>query len=254
MRYIDKYSWRSFLSTSAKNIEEKNGIYYWDINKRKQVLIDRALKNTDIQILKDILPFSFFYFQIEDVLLLKKHFSISKKRDPNIFIPTNTIENLKGRKTRGIRHSLNQCKNLDLSFKENFTDYNDVLKFINVWKYSCGNKYFQSRTGKDKFFFKNSYHKNCINTFLYDKDRLIGYSVLSPPNDKGYSSYVLRKTLCLEFVGLSNYIDIFTFKKGKDLGVKGISLGGGSKKVRNYKLKFPNAIECDTYDGKAISY
>ena len=142
------------------------------------------------------------------------------------------------------------AKNFEIVY--DYKKYDDILLFLERWDDTCGEKHFQSRTGKNKYFFKNNFHKEGISMFIYDGDRMIAFGVLSLPNIDGVSSYVIGKALCYDYKGLSEYADVKLYEIGRNNGVKEVNLGGGKDSVVFYKMKFPNAYRIESFDIKAV--
>jgi len=251
MKYINKYSWKSFLSTQSKTVLEKDGIFCWKTRKNNQLSADHPLTPADLPTLVSLAPFNFFYFTAEDVAFLKNNgFSVIARKDPDITIPIKDI-NLAGRKYHGIRGAINKAKTYNLTCQDNFNDYTDVKNMLEKWSNTCGEKYFQDRSGKHKYFFLNNLHQNCINLFLYDGYELVSFAVVSPPDEANCCSYISGKALCANYPGLSEYTDVLIYKKIQSLGAEFISLGGGAKTLRSYKMKFPGAFALISFDGTA---
>jgi hypothetical protein len=257
--YINEYSWRSFLGIQAKNISYNDKFISWEINKKRQLIKTNNLCEDDLLFIKSIVPFSFFYFSKKDVEILeileRDGYSVSARKDPDIIIPVSNI-NYNGKAFRDIRWSINKISKMNIEILSDFKNFDDILKMLTIWGDTSAMKYFQDRSGKNKFFFKNNFHKDCINVFLYDKERLIGFAVLSPPDKSFNCSYIIGKSLCLiknddgvSYSGLSEYIDDLAYRKANELGAKTVNLGGGLKGTCAYKLKFPGAYKSDTYDG-----
>ena len=251
MKYINKYSWKSFLSSQSKAVLEKDGIFCWKTRKNNQLSADHPLTPADLPTLISLAPFNFFYFTAEDVAFLKDNgFSVSARKDPDITIPIKDI-NLAGRKYKDIRNSINKCIKQNFSIQHYFNDYKDILEMLRLWSSTSGSRKFQDRSGKHKYFFSNNLHKDCINVFVYDKDKLIAFAVISPGDDRGNASYVIGKALNIYFPGLSEYTDNLAYKLAEAAGIEYVSLGGGDKSMRNYKMKFPGAMALESYDGTA---
>lgn len=247
MNFINKYSWKSFLSIATKDVKQENGFYWFKTQKSKQLLKDRPLEKSDFEFLKTLMPFNYFYFSLDDINLLQTEFKIEKGKDPDIGIEIQDLS-LRGKKYRDIRNYLNRYEG-KFEILDNFKDIKDIYKMLERWDDTCGDKYFQVRTGKNRYYFSNNFHKGCINTFVYDKDDLISFAILSPGE---CSSYILGKALCLDYHGLSEFTDMVAYKKANLNGVKVVNLGGGSRKLREYKKKFPHSFENETYDGKVL--
>lgn len=247
MPFIDKYSWKVFLSTCAKNVTDNNGIFHWTISNRMQVVTDRPIIISDIEYLKQLAPFNFFYFLKDNIDMLKQNgFSVQCKKNPSVVIPISDL-NFAGAQYKKLRQSVNKAKKYNLTPEINYRKFDDVLTFLEKWKDTCGEKYFQARIGKNKYLLKNNLHQNCRNIFFYDKDDLVSFAVLSPPIN-GLSAYIAGKALCLQYPGLSEFTDVEAYKLVQENTTQ-VNLGGGSKTLRKYKLKFPGAFVEDTCDG-----
>jgi len=233
----------------TKDIKESNGIYSWKVRNNTSIVISRHVLESDIDYLSSFIPFSTYYLPEEDISVLNSYFKIKKAREDSVVIPIENLS-LKGNKFGRIRWAVNHNSKKNFTITNNLYEYEDLLEFINTWDETSGDKYFQVRTGKNKYFFKNLFHKEGISVFVYDVDRLIGWGVLSNPDNNGYSSYVLGKALCLEYSGLSEYVDIKVYEEGIKRGIKFVNLGGGSNNVIGYKLKFPGAYALKTFDVK----
>lgn len=250
MPFIDKYSWKVFLSTCAKNITDQNGIFHWTIYNRRQVVSDRPIIISDIEYLKQLVPFNFFYFSKNNIDLLKQSgFSVQCKKNPSVVIPISNLD-FAGSQYKKIRQSVNKAKKYNLTLENNFRKYDDVLIFLQKWKETCGDKYFQARIGKNKYLLKQNLHQDCRNIFLYDKDDLVSFAVLSPSTN-GLSAYIAGKALCLQYPGLSEFTDVEAYKLVQKDTTQ-VNLGGGGKPLRKYKMKFPGAFLEDTCDGEVI--
>jgi hypothetical protein len=233
----------------TKEIKEYNGIYSWQVKSKTSVVISRPILETDIDYLKHLVPFATYYIPEQETLLLGKYFKIKRTREDSVVIPIENLS-LKGNRFLKIRGSVNYNNKKNFILTSDFYKYEDVLDFINRWDETSGNKYFQVRTGKNKYFFKKGFHREGISLFVYDNSKLIGWGVLSNPDINGYSSYVIGKALCLDYRGLSEYVDIKMYEEGVKHGVKFVNLGGGSSAVIDYKLKFPGSFVLKTFDVK----
>ena len=251
MKYIDKYSWRSFLSTQSKTVLEQDGIFCWRTRKNNQLSSDHLLTDADIPLLQSLTPFNFFYFDPKDVELLKNSgFNVKARKDPDITIPIKHMS-LAGKKFKGLRGSINKAEKYELTIQDHYNNYDDVLEMLKRWSDTSGCKHFQDRSSKHKYFFKENLEKDCINIFMYDKEKLASFAVISPPDNSKCASYVIGKSLCFFYPGLSEFTDWVAYEKAALKGVEYVSLGGGGKSMRNYKMKFPGAFTLESYDGSA---
>ena len=158
---------------------------------------------------------------------------------------------LAGKKFKGLRGSINKAEKYELTIQDHYNNYDDILEMLERWGQTLGVKYFQDRSGKHKYFFKENLEKDCINIFMYDKEKLVSFAVVSPPNSNHCSSYVAGKANSIDFPGLSELTDWLIYEKAALKGVEYVSLGGGGKSMRNYKMKFPGAFALESYDGTA---
>lgn len=244
-------AWKSFLSSMTKNIQEKDGLCSWCVKRNTNFSFGRSLAEEDMPYLRSFIPFSAYYVSTEDVLLLSKYFELKKSKQDSVVIPIENLS-LKGNKFLKIRGSVNRNLKKNFTITNELRCYEDMLAFIKSWDDTCGGKYFQVRTGKNKYFFRNDLHKEGLSLFVYDGEKLIGWGVLSKPDINGYSSYVAGKALCLEYGGLSEYVDIKMYEEAVKQGVKFVNLGGGGPKLLFYKLKFPGAFLLNTFEVKTL--
>lgn len=260
--YINEYSWKSFLGSGAKKITELGKFRHWETQKKRQLIKLGALEESDLIILKDLIPFSFFYFDKEEIKILEKleeeGYEISYHKDPDIILPIEKLD-YSGKSYRDIRWAINKCSKMGFEICDEFKKFEDIEIMIKKWGNSSAEKYFQDRSSKNKFLFKNNWHKDCLNTFIYDKENLIAFAVLSPPDENNSCSYIIGKSLCLlsnnngqKYSGISEYADYLAYCKAQNAGAKLANLGGGAKGACLYKLKFPGAFKSDTWDGKII--
>src|SRR5690606_34869327 len=83
------------------------------------------------------------------------------------------------------------------------------------------------------------------NNFIYDKDKLIAFSVLSPEIK---SSYIIGKALTHIYPGLAEYADDIAYKDALQHGVKEVNLGQSVGGVGVFKNKFPGAKVIPHFD------
>jgi hypothetical protein len=244
-------SWKTFLSSVAKDISINNGIASWTINKKLQLSFNRQLVESDLDYINSLnfKEFSSCYVKKEDISILSKKYIIKKSKEEDIIVPMENFSLVGGKYTQ-IRTAINKNKD-KYTILNDYNDYNDLLKLLNRWDNTSGEKKFQSRVGKNKYFFLNRFHECGICVFIYDKEDMIAFGVLSRPDSYGTSAYVLGKALCYDYRGLSEYADIVLFNKAMEMGIKNINMGGGDNSVINYKLKFPNAYSLIRYNIKA---
>lgn len=246
-------AYKSFLSSVAKDIEEYDGIYSWRIYKNIQVAFTRPIVEKDLVYLNKFNIFSSYYLTVNDISILNSVYSISKSKDNDIVIPVEnfSLDSLSGRKYSDIRHAMNRNIKKNFRICNNFDKIEDILVFLDRWDDTSGEKYFQSRAGKNRYFFRNNFHLEGHSLFIYDNDKIIAFGVLSKVDVDGYSSYVIGKSLCHDYSGISEYADVLIFLIAKDNGIKMVNMGGGVSAVVNYKKKFPNYFELENYDIRA---
>lgn len=233
--YIDSYSWKCLLGPQSKNYQEINGLYLWDVGKKKHFATQRLLTSDDLSLLSDC---SFHYLSEENLNFLLKSKKLQK--DKNISTILN-IQNLSfsGNKFKSIRHALNRGKSYNLTAENNYRKLQDIKDMIEEWSDVLAQKYFRDNSGKNFFFYKNNWHQNCINLFLYDQDKLVSFGSLSP-SQNGYSAYILGKALCHKYYGLSEFTDVELYKKAQTTGIQWVDMGQTQKGLIHYKQKFEN--------------
>lgn len=245
--FMNKQSWKCLLGPMAKNICENNNIFTWTVGKKQHFVSARALNYRDIPLISSLIPCNFYYLSHFNFIFLSKFFKISKSYEPEIIIPISNLS-LNGRKFHGIRNAINKCKKYNITLHENLNNIDDLHDMLEKWSDTLGDKYFQNRSGKNKYFYKNNLHKDCINLFCYKDSSLISFATLSRPNNKE-SSYIIGKALSIHYPGLSEFTDIEIYKKALLYGTDKINLAGGGKNLIKYKSKFPNAYTIMAYDG-----
>lgn len=241
--YINKYSWKCLLGKQSKNIKEENGIYFWEVGKKKHFCTDRILTQEDLSKVKD---HSFHYMTKENINILGK---VTKTKNTSVIIDLDKFT-ISGNKNSGLRHSINLAKKSDLIIQDHFDNIVDVKVMLNEWSEALAEKYFRDFSGKNEYFYSNNFHKDCINLFIYNKDKkLLSFATASVGDN---CSYIIGKALCNKVYGLSEYTDYLLYQKLIDSKVKSINLGQASKGLLFYKMKFPGARQIVHYDGKVI--
>lgn len=256
--FADKYSWKCMLGIMSRDIEENEKYAKWRVGKKQHVVFFDNIKEKDVEEIKELVPFSFHYIGEDDVALLKKHFVVKRSKLPSVYLDLEKTLDLAGRKNKAIRQKYNRIDKLGIEIESDFRKIEDVEAFVKRWSgvdELYADKYFQNHSGKNKFFFSNGFHRDCINVFLYRDDVLLGYGILSPPNEKGFSNYVLGKALYADVPvsGLSEYLDLTLYKKGWESGVRFVNLGASfTKPLLEYKRKFLGQTEFLEYEGKVL--
>jgi len=144
MNYINKYSWKSFLSTATREVHEENGFYWFKTRKNWQLLKDRDLVESDLDFIGTLLPVNFFYFSLKDIFVLKQKYEVSKNKDPDVGIKLDEFI-LRGNKYKDIRNYVNRYNN-KFEILNNYKDIKDIYKMIARWNDTSGDKYYQVRT------------------------------------------------------------------------------------------------------------
>lgn len=249
MSFINKYSWKCLLGSLSKDPKVIGNIATWYVGKnkiKKHFTLLGDLNNNDVLFLKEYGSCNFHYISENNLLILKESFKINKSRYKSTIIDI-TNQQYIGRKYHGIRGAINKNSKLGLTIQSNFNNINDIKSMLDQWSDDSAEKYFRDFSGKNLFFYKQNYHINCLNTFIYDKTKLVAFSSLSPDES---SSYIIGKALCKEYPGLSEYADVISYKRALNKNIKTVNLGQSKGGVGSFKNKFPNTQEIIHYDGK----
>lgn len=239
MSFINKYSWKCLLGKQSKNIKEEDEIYFWDVGKKHHFCTSRDLEEKDISLLNQNI--NFHYLSEQNILFLKQHVKIKKTKNISVVLNISNM-NFAGRKYHGIRYSLNRCNKLDLTIENEPRKIEDVKLMIDEWSNTLCDKYWQDHSGKNLNFISNNFHKNCISKFIYDKNKLIAFGILSP-NQNENCSYIIGKALVKTYPGLSEWTDILLYKEVQKQNIKYVNLGQATKGLIFYKEKFPSSSE-----------
>lgn len=248
--FINSYSWKCLLGSQAKEIKEHDNIYTWKVGKRTHLIVNKELTEADLPTLKEYSPCNFNYMSKENVAFLKKYFKISTSSDRSVIVDLENFS-LDGGEFKKTRQAFNKCKKNNLVVENNFRKLKDVEDMIEEWSNDYTDKYFRDFSGKNYYFYKNNFHQDCINVFIYHEDLLVAYSTLSP-NQNENSSYIIGKALYKRFAGLSEYADIMAYHKAIARGVKKVDMGQAPKNLLKYKMKYPGATIEVNYDGKIL--
>ena len=246
MTFINELSFKCLLGPQSKDVISQNNIFSWKVGKKQHFSVDKDLSVADLDYLKRLAPSNFHYLSENNMLFLKDHFKVKKVKNISIIM---NIEELsfKGNEFKSIRYSLNRCQKNNFSLERNFRSIDDVKKLIEEWSTNYCEKYFRDHSGKNTYFYKNNFHKDCINLFAYQENDLVAFGTLTPPID-GISSYVIGKALYKRAYGLSEFIDVELYKLGQAAGIKQVNLGQASKGLLTYKTKF-NHLSESHFDG-----
>lgn len=248
--FINSYSWKCLLGTQAKEIKESDGIYTWKVGKRNHLVADRKLTEADLATLKEHTPCNFNYMSKDNVAFLKKYCKITTSADRSVVVDLENFS-LDGGEFKKTRQSFNKCKKNNLTVESNFRKLKDVEDMVEEWSNDYTDKYFRDFSGKNYYFYKNNFHQDCINIFIYHQDALVAFSTLSP-NQNGNSVYIIGKALYKRFAGISEYADIVAYQQAIASGVKKIDMGQAPKNLLKYKMKYPGASIEVSYDGKIL--
>ena len=246
MSFINKDSFKCLLGVQSKNAEIINNIAKWSVGAKKHFTNLSLFDNNDLLFLKEYGPSNFHYLMPKNIeLLTLNNFKVDKRKLNSTCI---ILENLAyvGRQYHGIRGAINKNKKLNLTIQDHFNDLSDIKEIINEWSTNYASKYFRNLSGKNTYFYKNNFHKDCNNIFIYDQSKLIAFASASVGDS---AAYIIRKALFKQYPGLSEYIDDLTYKKAALSGTKVINLGQSIGNVAKYKDKFPNTYSILHYDG-----
>lgn len=248
MTFINKHSFKCLLGPMAKDIQMADDVYFWRVNKKRHFCTSKTFSNNDINILREYGSSNFHYMTPENVAILKQYFEIKRSKDRSIILD---IEDLSfyGGKYKKIRQSINRCNKNKFELLDNFKDISDIINMIEEWSNEYTDKYFRDFSGKNTFFYKNNFHKDCFNLFVYHESDLVSFGTLSP-SVGNESSYIIGKALYKRIVGLSEFTDVELYKIAAKKGVNKINMGRASnKRLQFYKSKFPNSQEEVCYGG-----
>ena len=248
MSYINHYSYKCLLGVQSKNIQEIGHLATWTVGKKKHFTCLGVLDLEDIKFLTVFGSTNFHYLSEENMLLLKQHFKIDKGKLNSCCINMDSLHYI-GRKYHGIRGAINKNQKLNLTIQDHFNSLQDVKEMLEEWSNVIANKYFRDFSGKNYFFYKSNFHLDCMNTFVYDQDKMIAFACLSPGE---YSAYIIGKALFNRYPGLSEYVDDLAYQKAIQAGTKIVNLGQSKGNIAKYKDKFPNSYNVIHYDGSII--
>ena len=251
MGFVDKFSYRCLLGKFSSNILDNNDLYSWKVHSKQDFTTSRQLTIDDLSYLKSICPANFHYLSEDNLSFLKQYFEISRVKNKCVTLNITDLS-LLGRDMKNVRYSVNRCSKNTFEFCDNYKDIKDIEKMIEEWSNDYTQSYFRDFSGKNTYFLRNNFHKDCINLFIYSGEDLVAFGVLSPPIN-GASTYIIGKALFKRFYGLSEFADIMLYKKAKEYGVSKVNMGRAPKNLLFYKSKFPGAEENIEYDGKILN-
>lgn len=245
MTFINQYSFKCLLGKQSKDVQITDDIFMWKVGKKQHFATNKDLTLVDLPLLQSIAPTNFHYLSESNMLFLKQHFQLHKVKNVSIIIDIQDLS-FSGKANSSIRYCLNRCKD-QFTVETNFRDIKDVEKLIEEWSNDYTQGYFRDHSGKNTYFYRNNFHQECINLFLYHAADLVAFGTLTPPQN-GISSYVIGKALYKRHYGLSEKADVELYKLGQAAGVKEANLGQASKGLLSYKTKFSHKKETH-YDG-----
>lgn len=245
--FIDKYSCTVLLGPMSKNFTKHENIATWLVGKKWHFVAYNDLNQNDINILSGIASeFNFHYMTDSNLAFLKNHFKVDRGKGNSTCIDLTKLSYV-GKKYRDIRNYINRNEKLGFEVLDNYKDINDVKVMIEEWSDVLCQKYFRDMSGKNVFFLKNNFHKDCLNTFVYDSKGLISFACLSPGTN---SSYIIGKALCNRYPGLSEYTDNLSYQKAIVNGTLMVNLGQSKGHLADYKNKFPGSYMIQHFDGE----
>jgi len=246
--FINNYSFKCLLGQQSKNIEIIGNLASWTVGSKHHFTNISLFNQDDVNYILSWKPANFHYLSEENMLLLKQASKITKTKLNSCCIDLEKLAYV-GREFHGIRGSINKNKKLNLTIQDNFNKIEDVKEMLEEWSNVIAQKYFRDFSGKNYYFYKNNFHIDCNNIFIYDQDKLIAFASLSPGQ---YSSYIIGKALFNRYPGLSEYADDLAYKKAIANGTKVVNLGQSNGDIAKYKNKFPGSYNILHYDGKII--
>ena len=248
MTFINEHSFKCLLGPQAKDINIIDNIYSWRVNKKLHFSTLKTLTDSDLCILQSIGSSNFHYLSEENALFLKQHFETHKTKGRSIILDIEDLS-LNGGQYKKLRQTFKKCDKNQFEILNNFKHIDDIIKMIKEWSNEYTAKYFRDFSGKNSFFYRNSFHLNCLSLFIYSQNDLVAFGTLSQPINE-QSSYIIGKALYKRFYGLSEYTDIMLYREAVKYGIKRINMGRASNKnLLFYKLKFPKSKEEIYYDG-----
>lgn len=244
MTYINKFSYKCLLGPQSRDVVETSDLYIWRVNKKHHFTTAIDLNQNHIDILKQYGILNFHYLSEANMIYLKSNGSVDKAKNASVTLDISDLS-LKGSKFASIRHAINRCTKSNLTIKDNFNDISDVKNLIEEWSNNYTDKYFRDHSGKNMFFYKNNFHLDCINAFIYDGDVLVAFGTLSTEP----CSYIIGKALFKRHYGLSEYADYILYQKAQRLNITKVNMGQAEKGLVHYKMKFPGASSEIHYNG-----
>lgn len=245
MGFIDQYSWKCLLGRQSKNLQEQNNVYKWNVGKKVHFCTSKILTKDDFDFIGGS---SFHYLSIENTVFLKEYMKIERTKNISTTIDLKKLD-LSGGIYKKLRQSINKNNKYNFCIEDNYRKIGDVKDFIEDWSNILAEKYFRDFSGKNLYFYENNFHKDCINVFVYEGDKLLGFATASPNNP---SVYIIGKAACYKYSGLSEYIDYVLYQKCLSKNIDMIDLGQTTGGMVFYKTKFPGADTYTFYNGKIL--
>ncbi len=247
--FINVYSYKCLLGPQSKNSEIIGNLAAWQVGKKSHFANLALFDENDIKFLQQYGPCNFHYLTHANYELLWAYgFKVKKTKLNSTCINLNELSYV-GRKYHGIRGAINKNAKLHFTIQDNFNDIKDIKDMIEIWSNDYTKNYFRDFSGKNTFFYKNNFHRDCNNIFVYDDKKLIAFASLSPGKN---SSYIIGKSLFKDYAGLSEYTDDLIYKKVYKLGTRIVNLGQSKGGIATYKDKWPNTYSIIHYDGNII--
>lgn len=238
--FIDKASWKCLLGAQAKNIEVGHKYAKWEVSGKTNLVIFSEKYNLD-----KFRPFKFHYFSENKVTELKEKYEVRTSKIHSVCFELEKVLDIDGRKFKNIRTRINRCVGLGLELNRDFKKLEDIDEFFTTWRAEYSDKYFWDFSGKNKMFYKNGWHKDLNNIFIYNGDKLVAVGSYSD------YSYAIGKALYNEISGLSEFLDYSLYVDAYNRGIKVLNLGMSSnKRLLEYKKKFNGAFELIEYSGE----
>lgn len=247
MSFINSHTYKCLLGPRAKDVKEHGSLFVWTVGSKHHFSCDGILNFSSIEILKSYSPSNFHYMSQENLDILNANFNVDRVKNRSIILNIKDFS-LAGGEMKSLRQTYNKCAKNEFEILDNYKNINDVKSMIDEWSTNYTDKYFRDFSGKNMHFYKNNFHLDCLNSFVYHENSLVSFGTLSPSKN-GESSYIIGKALYKRLYGLSEFTDIVLYKKAIEQNINLINMGQASKGLLFYKTKFPNSIEEVHYDG-----
>lgn len=247
MSFINSYSYKCLFGSQTKAYSQVGNLLLWTVNSKKHFSVDGTFTTEDIEYLRSYLPANFHYINESNLSLLKSAFKLKRVKNKSILLNISDIS-LEGAERKKLRQTYNRCAKNEFEILDNYKNISDVKVMIDEWSNEYAADYFRDYSGKNLYFYKNNFHLDCMNVFIYKDGQLVSFGTLSPEVD-GSSSYIIGKALYKRYYGLSEFTDIELYKKAVAKNIKVVNMGQASHGLVFYKKKFFNSVEEVHYDG-----